>query len=391
MKKEYKICIFAILVVLILVLNHVFGWSKYLLAQENMDLLKNMVNENILLASLIYIALTVVASVLLAVPGVTFAIIAGVLFGPWLGTLLCCLAATLGAVFSFLVGRFFLKDSIKRYSGKKLESKYENMIFVQGEKYQPSFADEEKEVFDIEVCKYPTTQKMWIEVMENNPSSYKGDNKPVDSVNWWQALEYCNKLSQKYGLEPVYDLSKKEQGILMIKELGGEIVYPDVANFKNTEGFRLPTEVEWEWFARGGKIAIEQGTFDYTYSGSNNINEVVWYRENTGVRSNYDWRTDQTYYVDGSSQDVGLKKPNQLGLFDCSGNIREWCYDTVGDIEDGKLYTYDAFDTSKQYRRVRGGSWYNPSDMSKVVYQDSTKSNDTFGNNGFRIVRTVQF
>ena len=79
MKKEYKICIFAILVVLILVLNHVFGWSKYLLAQENMDLLKNMVNENILLASLIYIALTVVASVLLAVPGVTFAIIAGVL------------------------------------------------------------------------------------------------------------------------------------------------------------------------------------------------------------------------------------------------------------------------------------------------------------------------
>ena len=285
----------------------------------------------------------------------------------------------------------FLKDSIKRYSGKKLESKYENMIFVQGEKYQPSFADEEKEVFDIEVCKYPTTQKMWIEVMENNPSSYKGDNKPVDSVNWWQALEYCNKLSQKYGLEPVYDLSKKEQGILMIKELGGEIVYPDVANFKNTEGFRLPTEVEWEWFARGGKIAIEQGTFDYTYSGSNNINEVVWYRENTGVRSNYDWRTDQTYYVDGSSQDVGLKKPNQLGLFDCSGNIREWCYDTVGDIEDGKLYTYDAFDTSKQYRRVRGGSWYNLSDMSKVVYQDSTKSNDTFGNNGFRIVRTVQF
>ena len=287
-----------------------------------------------------------------------------------------------------------LKGTIKKYSGKKgnnTESKFENMVFVQGGKYKPSFADEEKEVFNIEVCKYPTTQKMWTEVMENNPSKFKGDNKPVEKINWWQALEYCNKLSEKYGLEPVYDLSKSAQGILMIKELGGETVYPDVANFKNTEGFRLPTEVEWEWFARGGQIAIEQGTFHYTYSGSNNINEVVWYRENTGVRSNYDWRTDQTYYVDGSSQDVGLKKPNQLGLFDCSGNIREWCYDTVGDIEDGKLYTYDAFDTSKQYRRVRGGSWYNPSDMSKVVYQDSTKSNDTFGNNGFRIVRTVQF
>ena len=109
-----------------------------------------------------------------------------------------------------------------------------------------------------QVSKYPTTQKMWTEVMENNPSKFKGDNKPVENITWWQALEYCNKLSEKYGLEPVYDLSKSAQGILMIKELGGETVYPDVANFKNTEGFRLPTEVEWEWFARGGQIAIEQ-------------------------------------------------------------------------------------------------------------------------------------
>ena len=96
------------------------------------------------------------------------------------------------------------------------ESKYENMIFVQGGKYQPSFADEEKEVFDIEVCKYLTTQKMWTEVMENNLSAFKGDNKPIESITWWEALEFCNKLSEKYGLEPVYDLSKSTQGILMI-------------------------------------------------------------------------------------------------------------------------------------------------------------------------------
>lgn len=113
MKKWYKIGIFMILVITILVLNHVFGWSKYLMAQENIDMLKNMVKENFLLASLIYIGSTVIASVLLAVPGVTFAIIAGLLFGPWIGTLLCSIAATLGAVFSFIVGRFFLKDTIK--------------------------------------------------------------------------------------------------------------------------------------------------------------------------------------------------------------------------------------------------------------------------------------
>ena len=106
------------------------------------------------------------------------------------------------------------------------ESKYENMIFVQGGKYVPSFTNELKEVFDIEVCKYITTQLMWLEVMENNPSEVKGFYKPVETVSWQQALEFCNKLSEKYGLEPVYDLSRSKQEILMIKELGKKIVSP---------------------------------------------------------------------------------------------------------------------------------------------------------------------
>ena len=294
-----------------------------------------------------------------------------------------------------------LKGTIKKYSGKKasnVESKFEDMVFVQGGKYQPSFADEEKEVFDIEVCKYPTTQKMWIEVMENNPSQCKGDNKPVESITWWQALDYCNKLSEKYGLEPVYDLSKSAQGILMIKELDGITVYPDVANFKNTEGFRLPTEVEWEWFARGGQIAIEQGTFDYTYSGSNNINEVAWYSENSGQKNKK-----------GSTQEVGLKKPNQLGLYDCTGNVWEWCYDTTENIEVGKNYIYKAFDSSNIYRRLKGGSWGNSAkfcavldrDDGQAVYVNSdierwaelhrnnNQAVDACSSVGFRIVRTI--
>ena len=269
-----------------------------------------------------------------------------------------------------------LKGTIKKYSGRKasnIESKFENMVFVQGGKYQPSFAKEEKEVFDIEVCKYPTTQKMWTEVMENNPSNFKGDNKPVECITWWQALDYCNKLSEKYGLEPVYDLSKSAQGILMIKELGGETVYPDVANFKNTEGFRLPTEVEWEWFARGGQVAIEQGTFDYTYSGSNNINEVAWYIGNSGRKT----------------QDVGLKKPNQLGLYDCNGNVWEWCYDTTENIEEGKNYIYKAFDSSNRYRREKGGFWENHTSYCVVRSREQYSSFDSGYGIGFRLVRTV--
>lgn len=147
MKKWYKIGIFMILVITILVLNHVFGWSKYLMAQENIDMLKNMVKENFLLASLIYIGSTVIASVLLAVPGVTFAIIAGLLFGPWIGTLLCSIAATLGAVFSFIVGRFFLKDSIKpmavknKYLKKWLfsENRYDDMFVLMITRLIPVF------------------------------------------------------------------------------------------------------------------------------------------------------------------------------------------------------------------------------------------------------------
>jgi len=268
-----------------------------------------------------------------------------------------------------------LKGTIRKYSAKKasnIESKFENMIFVQGGKHQPSFANEEKEVFDIEVCKYPTTQKMWTEVMENNPSEFKGDNKPIESITWWEALEFCNKLSEKYGLEPVYDLSKSKEGILMIKELGGQKVYPDVANFKNTEGFRLPTEVEWEWFARGGQIAIEQGTFNYTYSGSNNIDEVAWYIENSG----------ETY-------NVGLKKPNQLGLYDCTGNVWEWCYDTTENIEEGKKYIYKDFDASNKSRRLKGGSWNDISKFCAVLNREINQATDAFYAIGFRIVRTV--
>ena len=269
---------------------------------------------------------------------------------------------------------------------KNFEDEY--MIKVKGGKYKPSFANELKEVFNIEVCKYPTTQKMWLEVMENNPSGFKGDNRPVETVSWWEVLEYCNRLSEKYGLEPVYELSKSSEGILMIKESGGKIVSPDKVNFENTEGFRLPTEVEWEWFASGGQKAIEQGTFNYIYSGSNNIDEVAWYYENVGK------------FDVASTKDVGLKKSNQLGLYDCSGNVWEWCYDTIefdenGDyknIKNGNLYMYEAFDLSNTYRRMKGGSWGNGNKDCAIFHRGCNQAinvKEYFRYFGFRIVRTI--
>ncbi|BEO92901.1 hypothetical protein FNSP4_03220 [Fusobacterium nucleatum] len=84
----------------------------------------------------------------------------------------------------------------------------------------------------------------------------------------------------------------------MINQLDGEKISPDIVDFKKTEGFRLPTEVEWEWFARGGQIAIDEGTFSYKYSGSDNVDEVAWYDKISN---------DET-------KNVGTKNPNQLGL-----------------------------------------------------------------------------
>ena len=105
--------IFIGIIVLILVLNHIFGWSAYLGNTENLKFLENMVQDNLLLAVLIYTVLTIVSCVVLALPGVTFAIIAGLVFGPVLGTICCSVATTLGAMVAFVVGRFFLQDSIK--------------------------------------------------------------------------------------------------------------------------------------------------------------------------------------------------------------------------------------------------------------------------------------
>ena len=260
----------------------------------------------------------------------------------------------------------------KNKKGKSGNPTFRDMIIVNGGKYTPSFFNEEREVFDIEVCKYPVTQDMWMEVMEENPSNFKGGRRPVEKVSWWDTLEYCNKLSEKYNLEPVYDLSKKDEGILKINQLGGDAEYPNIADFRKTEGFRLPTELEWQWFARGGEVAIQDGTFNYTYSGSDNIDEVAWYEKNSG---------SQTH-------DVGTKKPNQLGLYDCSGNVLEWCYDTgsSGYISEETSYIYDA---SQDNRRLKGGSWNHGANSCTVVNRNSNGTSYGYEYYGFRLVRTI--
>ena len=257
-------------------------------------------------------------------------------------------------------------EIIERGRFKRYISKFKNMIFVKGGKYKASFTDVKQEVFDIEVSKYLVTQDLWQEIMGNNPSYFKGNKKPVECISWWDCLEFCNKLSEKYNLKPVYDLSQKDKEIFKIIHLDGEIVEESKSNFKNTEGFRLPTELEWEWFASGGQKAIDEKTFNCKYSGSNKIDEVAWYAKNFCCE---DEETKGTHIV-------GIKKANQLGLYDCTGNVWEWCFDIKSSIE-------------KESRRLRGGSWYNANFDCTVLGRFFNEAKNLNYSIGFRIVRTI--
>ena len=279
-----------------------------------------------------------------------------------------------------------LKKSYKKFriksASKELEiikkgkvarkTTFKDMVIVNGGKYTPHISNEEIEVCDLEVCKYQTTQDMWIEVMENNPSYFKGGRRPVEKVTWWDTLEYCNRLSLKYGLQPVYDLSQRSKGILKINQLGGKSEYPNLADFRKTEGFRLPTVVEWEWFARGGEVAVQDGTFSVKFAGSNKLNEVSWYKSNS----------------ENQTHNVGTKKPNQLGLYDCIGNVWEWCYDTngFGHISEKVPYIYDE---NQDNRKLKGGSWYSHSETCELIHHLSIGTSYKVNFYGFRIVRTI--
>jgi len=197
--------------------------------------------------------------------------------------------------------------------------------------------------------KYPVTQKEWIAIMGVNPSYFKGDDRPVEQVSWYDAVEYCNYLSLNEGLTPAY----------IIK--GTNVTWN-----RNAKGYRLPTEAEWEYAARGGNESPE----NYTYSGSNDAKEVAWYSGNS----------------DGRTRDVGMKKPNSLGLYDMSGNVWEWCWDWYGSYSGG--IQHDPSGPPSGSNRIgRGGGWNNSAQFVRSTYRYSSPPATQGSLLGFRLVR----
>jgi formylglycine-generating enzyme required for sulfatase activity len=180
------------------------------------------------------------------------------------------------------------------------------------------------------IGKYEVTQAQWVAVMGSNPSCFpKGDRYPVEQVSWDSVQVYLTKLNALTG-----------------------------------RSYRLPTEAEWEYAARGGRKSA-----GYQYSGSNTIDEVAWYNGNSG----------------DSTHTVGKKAPNELGIYDMSGNVWEWCSDWVGSYSDDAV-TNPAGAEDGSYRVIRGGGWSNSTPPCCAALRLSSEPSYCFTSLGFRVV-----
>ena len=187
----------------------------------------------------------------------------------------------------------------------------------------------------------------------------QGDH-PAIYVSWYDAVEYLNWLSEKEGLKPVYTRNEEK------------VIYDTTAN-----GYRLPTEAEWEFAAGGGlKGRTEEGRRIHRCAGSDSLNLVAWYSGNSSSRTH----------------PVGQKQANELGIYDMSGNVWEWVYDWSGTyIYDDSVVSSPTGAVDGQGRVVRGGSWNNVASPLRVSNRNYDNPDNRHNLLGFRLTRTVKF
>lgn len=193
------------------------------------------------------------------------------------------------------------------------------------------------------------------------------ENRPVENISWYDAVYYCNALSNKTGKKCAYKMEIKE-----INDRTGSITSATVELDITANGYRLPTEAEWEFAARGGELVAATDWY-YNYSGSNKIDSVCWDNFNSSRKSHQ----------------VGLKSQNRLGLYDMSGNVAEWCHDFYHYISPTEE-TNPTGTLHGNFKVFRGGSFASSSEDCTVSKRDYTEPDSTFKDIGFRVVRTVK-
>jgi formylglycine-generating enzyme required for sulfatase activity len=207
------------------------------------------------------------------------------------------------------------------------------------------------------IGKYPVTQREWKAVMGSNPGYFKGEDLPVEQVSWFDAVEFCNKLSSKDGLKPAYMIEKK--GLF-----SGEHVTWD----KGANGYRFPTEAEWEYSCRAGSTAAFYNGAITNKGKDPNCDKIAWYYYNSG----------------STAHAVGSKTPNAWGLYDMSGNVWEWCWDWYGSYSGSE--TDPVGPDSSSLRVIRGGSWYSYAQYCRSATRNYSNPGPRGYDVGFRLV-----
>jgi formylglycine-generating enzyme required for sulfatase activity len=198
--------------------------------------------------------------------------------------------------------------------------------------------------------RYQVTQAEYESMMGNNPSHFKGKNLPVEMISWFDAVEYCNRRSQREGLTPAYTIN-------------GTGDNRTVTWNRNANGYRLPTEAEWEYACRAGTTTAYN-------TGASLSDNTGWYTVNSA----------------GSTQEVGKKPPNAWGLHDMHGNVWEWCWDWYGTYTSG-TQTDPTGPSFGYYRVLRGGSWNVSGGSMRSAYRYYGNPSYWDVNGGFRLVR----